>query len=259
MKQLMLRSIALSALVASAAIAQPMLLGAGPTAIKLVSNVPSQPSEVFKDASELAFEVATTEFDRTPYRVAETFVGTITVPIGARVGLAGDAAGTMPFSIDNFLFFEIGEHRFLIGFTEPVFYQGQLIEQIGPAAFTFEPGSIDLTPYFDLGEPTSIRVLALDYGAVGHVSDLFLVVGADVAATRELELIFVGADPPYEEIGEVALLYPFRVMLRYDEPPEDAPTMVRVVYPATGETLVLEVAPTGDPSTFISEPAVPTS
>src|SRR5688572_2767888 len=104
-----LRSVAIVALGAAAAAAQPVAPDPGVIAIRLFSAVPNQPSAVFRPATESDFEVEAVQNDRTPYRVAPTFVGTITAAAGTRVTLAGDPAGTAPFSIDNFLLFEIGE------------------------------------------------------------------------------------------------------------------------------------------------------
>lgn len=94
--------------------------------------------------------------------------------------LAGDAKGTMGWSVDNFLLIEVldsrGNVRTMaeVGSSEPLFCDGKLVPMIGPKSFSFNPNEVDLASILPFGTPFTLRVTAMDYGSVAHCSDVFL-------------------------------------------------------------------------------------
>lgn len=151
-----------------------------PSVVRLFSEVPKQGSAAFRSNTYPSVRIATGAWDPVPYHMAPPFTGTVTVDPQQMVMLAGDENGTRPWSIDNFLLFEIssssGTNRFVVGTVEPVSFDGQGVPQVGPSGFSFSPGSLDLTDLFPKGEPVELKVSALDYGGVGGVSDVYLII-----------------------------------------------------------------------------------
>ena len=141
---------------------------AGP--IKVFSAVPTQPSSNFRAALVRELEVETSQWDRTPYLVTPAFNTTVTVAPGQRVLLAGDASGAAGWSIDNFVVARIGGKRLVLGAGEKVRDSSGVLESLPGGGVT------DLTRFFQPGVPTPVMLMALDYGGVGGVSDVYLVV-----------------------------------------------------------------------------------
>lgn len=116
---------------------------------------------------------------RTPRVVAEGESPLISLN-GAHAILSGDAGGTTGWSVDNFVLFEVSDangkvvSRFVVGFAEPVTRNHQRLDNVGPMHFTFGPKEIDITSHLPHHQPFRIHATALDYGGVGHVSDLYL-------------------------------------------------------------------------------------
>lgn len=150
-----------------------------PAAVQLFSAVAKQPSAAFKSNTYSDVRVATRQFDPVPYHVAPAFRGTVTLQPGKRLVLAGDAAGQAGWSVDNFLLFEItvqGSTTYLAcGGVEPLTVRGQSVQRLGRSSLSFRAGEIDLTPHLPVGVPVQLKVSALDYGAVGFISDVFLI------------------------------------------------------------------------------------
>jgi len=148
--------------------------------IKIFSNVPNQNSAAFQANRFSDLTVNTSSWDRIPYHMARQFHQVITLGAGQKCFLAGDEAGQKGWSVDNFLYIEIRNKgtvkRLIAGYAEPVYYKGQLVQQIGRQSFSFGPGEIDLTPYIPQGQSVELTVAALDYGGVGYISDLYLII-----------------------------------------------------------------------------------
>lgn len=151
-----------------------------PVVVRVFSQVPKQGSDHFKSARYDAVRIATRSFDRIPYHMTEPYEGTLTVRENQQVLLAGNAEGTQPWYVDNFLLFELsspeGTARFIIGTVEPVTCSGVKVLQLTPAGFTFGPGTFELAEQFPKGVAVDLKISALDYGGVGGVSDLYLIV-----------------------------------------------------------------------------------
>ena len=152
----------------------------GTTTIKLLNSVPNRDSKFFKHNTDNRLKMQTTRWDKVPYRMTHAFSGTIRLTPGRRAVLAGNAAGTAGWSVDNFLLIEISSggrtRRLVVGVHEPVIMAGGVIQKIGRNSLSFGAGEIDLTPYLQAGKPVGLAVTAFDYGKVGHVSDVFLVI-----------------------------------------------------------------------------------
>jgi len=113
------------------------------------------------------------------------YVGTLTYrvdPRTQRVTLAGDREGRKGYRVDNFLLFEVrssrGVQRFYIGGTDHksgITFRGKRVQQVGNNKLSFQAGKLDLTRFFPVGEALTLRAWALDYGGVGGVSDVFLI------------------------------------------------------------------------------------
>ena len=138
-------------------------------------------------------EIETRDFERTP-RVVATGESPLFRLDGSRARLFGDAAGTLGWSVDNFVLIEViaenGKvlHRAAVGFTEPVSIGAERIDNLGKMSFTFEAGEVNLTPLLPESEPFKLRATALDYYGVGRVTDLFLVLDAPGGAREEGDL-----------------------------------------------------------------------
>lgn len=154
--------------------------GGNSQAIRLFGSVPTADSSTFKSNVYSAVSVDTSTYDRTPYHMATPYSGTVTIQPGQRCFLAGDSAGQSGWSVDNFLLFEIqtgmGTKYLFCGDADPVSYNGQKVQQVGPSSFSFDAGEVDLTSYFPKGVPVQLKVSALDYGGIGHVSDVYLII-----------------------------------------------------------------------------------
>ena len=151
-----------------------------PAVYHIFSNVPKQNSAAFKSNRYQGVQIATRTWDKIPYHLTAPYTGTISVAENQTVILAGDADGSKPWYVDNFLLFELsspaGGKRFVIGSVEPVTFHGAEVPHIGPNTFTFSPGSLNLKDLFPKGVPVDLRISALDYGGVGGLSAVYLIV-----------------------------------------------------------------------------------
>lgn len=147
--------------------------------IKVFSNVPEQSSNNFKTKTRADLHIQTTKWDQVPYHVAPPFSQLLSLAPGQLVTISGDKTGNAGFSIDNFLLIEVSEAdkttRFLLGTSEPVTCAGKVIKQMAKG-FNFTSPGFDLTPYLPKGVSFKLDISALDYGAVGYVSDLYLII-----------------------------------------------------------------------------------
>jgi len=153
-----------------------------PEAIKVFSNVPRQGSENFKTNTRPDLNIQTTRWDKVPYHVAPPFRHVFNLAPGQRVMLSGNETGNAGFSIDNFLLIEVSETneptRFLLGVTDPVSCAGALVNQVA-GGFDFGSPGFDLTPYLPTGVSFKLSISALDYGAAGYVSDVYLIITSE--------------------------------------------------------------------------------
>jgi hypothetical protein len=148
-------------------------------AVKLLLEVPERETAQLTDLRK-DLEVDTHDMDRTPHLVeaGETPV----IELGsARARLAGNAEGTEAWSVDNFLLFDVldanGEHlsSFVVGSAAGVLRGNERLDNVGRMAFRFEGGEVDVTSHLPASKPFKLKVTALDYGGVGRVSNVFLV------------------------------------------------------------------------------------
>lgn len=142
--------------------------------------VPKRDSKAFKANKEDRLAVDTTRYDQTPYYLTTPFKKELYLEGNQRCYLSGSDSGSAGWSVDNFLFIEIlsreGAQRFVVGSTDAVSYKGRPVGRLGRDSVSFGAGEIDLTPYIPRQTNVTVRISALDYGGVGYVSDLFLVV-----------------------------------------------------------------------------------
>lgn len=138
-----------------------------------------------KETSELTVkredvEIDTRDFERTP-RVVATGETPLVRLSGARARLYGNAEGTQGFDVDNFILLEVMDasgkvlNRGAVGFTDNVLMGREVVDSVGPRAFHFEPGQVDLTTRLPETEPFRLRATVLDYSGVGRVTNVFLV------------------------------------------------------------------------------------
>jgi hypothetical protein len=148
-------------------------------AVQLLPETPEKPTEDIKELRK-DIEVDTRDFDRTPHVVASQETDTLQLA-GQRARLFGNQAATDGFSVDNFLLFEVLDakgqvtSRFVIGQAEGVLVNDQRLDNVGKMGFNFDAGEIDITSHLPESAPFKLRVTALDYGGVGRVSDVWLV------------------------------------------------------------------------------------
>ncbi|SET28525.1 hypothetical protein [Stigmatella erecta] len=147
-------------------------------AVPLLAETPEQETEQFAQRRE-DVEIDTRNFDRTP-RVVATGETPLLRLEGSRARLAGDAAGTTGFSVDNFILLEVLDergkvlNRGAVGFTDSVLMGKEQVDSVGRMSFAFEPGEVDLTSLLPESQPFKLRATVLDYSGVGRVSPVFL-------------------------------------------------------------------------------------
>ncbi|WP_225410780.1 hypothetical protein [Stigmatella hybrida] len=147
-------------------------------AVPLLAETPEQETEQLAQRRE-DVEIDTRNFDRTP-RVVATGETPLLRLEGSRARLAGDAAGTVGFSVDNFILLEVLDergqvlNRGAVGFTDSVHIGKEQVDSVGRMSFAFEPGEVDLTSLLPESLPFKLRATVLDYSGVGRVSPVFL-------------------------------------------------------------------------------------
>ncbi len=163
-----------------------------PKAFKLLAATPEAETEARAERRQDLY-VATDTGEPIPAVVAVGQVGPLSRE-GGRVRLYGDEAGTLGWSVDNFVLLEIGDakgtvlNRVAIGFQQGVTCGSEHIDTIGGMKFSFEPGEIDLSTLLPADEPFTIKASALDAGGVGQTTDLYLVLSAGEAVQGEEDL-----------------------------------------------------------------------
>lgn len=146
---------------------------------RVFTAVPPQGTGAFRHNPERNLSIDTTNWDRTPSSITGPAQWDIILESGQQCFLAGDPDGRTNWSVDNFILIEVftdrETRRFVMGETEPVYYKGRRIDQIGPNTTVFAPGTLDLCAYMPKRVDFKLRISAFDYGNTGHVSNLFLV------------------------------------------------------------------------------------
>ncbi|ADO74149.1 hypothetical protein [Stigmatella aurantiaca] len=149
-----------------------------PQAVPLLKETAEQETEQFTALRE-DVEIDTRDFSRTPHVVATGETPLLRLE-GARARLAGNAAGTRGFSVDNFILFEVLDekdkvvNRAAVGFTDSVLIGKEQVDNVGRMSFTFEPDEVDLTALLPESASFKLRATVLDYSGLGRVSDVFL-------------------------------------------------------------------------------------
>ncbi len=145
-------------------------------AARVFSAVPAQATDAFKSRIERKLTFAPNPNGQVAYHMAPAFTTTFSLGQGRKFLLAGNERGTASWSVDNFIFVEIerstGTRRFIIGSSDPVFYMGTALSNLGNG---FSSGPFDITPFVPGAGTATVRIWAVDYGVRGHVSDLFLI------------------------------------------------------------------------------------
>jgi hypothetical protein len=118
--------------------------------------------------------------DRTPHVVESATTETIELG-NAHARLAGNAEGTAPFEVDNFLLFDVLDPQgkplssFVVGYVPGVLRGNQRLDNVGAMRFQFDAGQVDISSHVPANKPFKLQVTALDFGGVGRVTDVYLV------------------------------------------------------------------------------------
>jgi hypothetical protein len=154
-----------------------------PRSIRLIADTPERETTQISLRRQ-DVEIETHEYDRTPHVVATGETPLFSLD-GLTARLYGDEAATLGFGVDNFLLIEVLADngrvidRVVVGFTEGVTIGSERIDNLGRQAFNFEAGEVNLTPRLPEKQAFKLRATALDYGGVGRVSDVFVVLRAE--------------------------------------------------------------------------------
>ena len=150
-----------------------------PRPVQLLGETPERETSQI-EAKREDVEIDTRDFERTP-RVVATGETPLLRLEGARARLYGDAAGKEGFSVDNAVLLEVLDergkvvNRGVVGFSDPVDIGRERVDNIGPMAFAFEAGAVDVTTVLPESDAFKLRATVLDYSGVGRVSNVFLV------------------------------------------------------------------------------------
>ena len=103
---------------------------------------------------------------------------------GGHARLFGDAGGTEGWSVDNAILFEVISppggsviRRFAVGYHDGLRMGSEEVDNVGRKAFQFGPGEIDVTSVLPETGTFVLKATAVDTGNVGHVSNVFLIIG----------------------------------------------------------------------------------
>jgi hypothetical protein len=144
-----------------------------------------------RNIGELASQYeADTDQERTPHVVA---VGEspLLMADGVTVTLAGDEAGTLGFSVDNFILLEVlsddGKRvgRAAVGYVNGLSEGKETIDLLGPGKFNFEANEVSLASILPERGRFRVRATVMDTGGVGRVSDVWLIVTPRAAAAGD--------------------------------------------------------------------------
>lgn len=133
---------------------------------------------------------ADTDQERTPHVVATGESPLISVE-GADLFLAGDAAGTQGFEVDNAILLEVltadGKRfgRAAVGYLNGLAEGKEQIDLLSRRAFRFEANEVNLASIVPEAGSFRVRATVLDIGGVGKVSDVFLIISPRGARTAD--------------------------------------------------------------------------
>ncbi len=102
---------------------------------------------------------------------------------GGQARLYGNAAGTEGWSVDNAVLFEVVDgkgqvtRRFAVGYHDGLRIGSEDVDNVGRKAFQFAAGEVDVTSALPEAGTFVLRATAIDTGNVGHVSNVFLIIG----------------------------------------------------------------------------------
>ena len=145
--------------------------------IKLFEKVNRKGSSEFKANKCNDVRVDTKQWDRIPYHLTRPFKGSINIPQGAKVFLSSNPDTRTSISVDNFIIISYssskGSGEFVIGQHEPVYYKNRRVTKLGSNGYR---QSLDLTQKLPQGVNVNLWAYALDYGGVGSLSDVYLII-----------------------------------------------------------------------------------
>jgi hypothetical protein len=148
--------------------------------LKLVDAIPSTSSDVFRRNQRPDLTMHTGSWDRTPYFMAPPREFNLDLSRVDRACLAGDAQGKSNWRVDNYLLFELFDASGtplgagVVGGHEGVSQNGRRLPELGPVSHEHAACSVDLKAFLPQGRPFRLKVSAMDYGGVGHASDVWL-------------------------------------------------------------------------------------
>lgn len=180
------RKLVLAAVVASSLgcvkqvpVSAPVAKAAAPRVVRLLAETAERETAQI-EAKREDIEIDTRDFERTP-RVVATGETPLLRLDGARARLYGNEAASEGFTVDNCILLEVIDergkvvNRGVVGFSDPVDIGRERVDNIGPMAFAFEAGAVDVTTVLPESDAFKLRATVLDYSGVGRVSNVFLV------------------------------------------------------------------------------------
>lgn len=147
--------------------------------VQLLSNTPERETLSIKATADQL--EADTDQERLPHVVA-TGESPLISAEGADVLLAGDAAGTMGFEVDNAILLDVisadGKRigRAAVGYLNGLSEGKEQIDLLSRRAFRFEANEVNLSTIVPETGSFRVRATVLDIGGVGKVSDVFLII-----------------------------------------------------------------------------------
>jgi hypothetical protein len=163
----------------------------GSQRLKLVDAIPSTSSDVFRRNQRPDLTMHTGSWDRTPYFMAPPREFNLDLSRVERACLAGDAQGRSNWRVDNYLLFELFDASGtplgagVVGGHEGVSQNGRRLPELGPVSHEQAACGVDLKAFLPQGRPFRLKVSAMDYGGVGHVSDVWLLLDGQGSAPYE--------------------------------------------------------------------------
>ncbi|PZR04419.1 MAG: hypothetical protein DI536_34240 [Archangium gephyra] len=148
-------------------------------AIQLLANTPERETLAIKATADHL--EADTDQERLPHVVA-TGESPLISAEGAELVLAGDAAGTQGFEVDNAILLEVlaadGRRigRAAVGYLNGLSEGKEQIDLLSRRAFRFDANEVSLATIVPETGSFRVRATVIDIGGVGKVSDVFLII-----------------------------------------------------------------------------------